>query len=259
MTNILSGRDKLSDTEIRNLGHSPYYYRLSLDLEAFHSEGKTPECFGNIIKLYEDKYQLQHYRGEDIAIKSHLAEYKIVIDDLICSSVIPQLAFLADLKEEVLLNFAKWTLYKPVLKDANIIFESRNIFSGPHAASLLSMCEKRKKWLLPLSSFLFVKAGKCKSGESDKYHSILVDVCRNAGVNFHPLTSTSLLETELLQKLWDLPFDAIEIEDVNQISIEKVLSLKILDKAVGPDLSIIFPCVLTCVYYRMKYGQEYKQ
>ena len=134
-------------------------------------------------------------------------------------------------------------------KNGTIVESPRKISSFYHYA--FNGAKDNLHTVLPMIEECILMEESVKAIES-RYRNLLLKVCDTFKVNYHPLTSEELLEKELLQKIWDLPFDKLTAKDIRQICLEHFRQFRFYSEWFT-EYNKVIPCVLLIAAYRYKY------
>lgn len=182
------------------------------------------------------------------------SKYEIIpkIEFLLPYIVDSEIRFLYNCSNDELLFLTNWLIYEEEdEKEKKITKRSRESISG--TAAFKSYYPSQLHKILPLIVNELLEFGSNVLSSRETYRGILIKVCDEFEVNYHPLITTQCLECELLKKVWDLPLKKLTLEDINQISIEKTRSISRTMDGIWSRASyrVIIPCVLIIAFYRL--------
>ena len=177
------------------------------------------------------------------------AQMKELLGMLIEATRSDELAFLGGCSQEELSTIHYWlTKEVKIEKDGSVTEKIREL-EPVFFDSFISSDNLGEKLVYIEESILRMDNEKAAK---DRYRSLLKKVCDQFEVNYHPLTETPLLERELLQKVWDLEFEKLTVEDIRQISLEKFRRFKFYTEWIT-NYSSAIPIVLLIASYRRKF------
>ena len=160
------------------------------------------------------------------------------------------LSFLAMCSNDELSSLTYWILTEAKLDKNGTLIESSRIIR-PYYLATLTEGKDDLHIVLPMIEESILMQENNKAIES-RYKSLLLKVCDSFRVNYHPLSSIEMLEKELLQKIWDLPFEKLTAKDIKQISLEQFRQFKFYTEW-STEYNMVIPCVLLIAAYRQKY------
>lgn len=205
-------------------------------------------CLSDLFEWRKQLLDISSKKGDSAFLSESLEYIDLFIE--LARAKDTSLSFLVMCSNDELSSLIYWILTEARLdKNGAVIQSPRKI--RPYYSATLTEAKDDLHEVLPMIEECILMEENNKALKS-RYRNLLLKVCDSFKVNYHPLSSIELLEQELLQKIWDLPFEKLTAMDIRQISLEQFRQFKFYTEW-STEYNMAIPCVLLIAAYRKKY------
>lgn len=204
----------------------------------------------NLSQFFEWKDRIQDIKKRNHSKLELLSESLESMDLLVELAQNRDLVFLKNCSNDELYSILYWLFTDARLDKDGTLKETPKMIPPYYATAFVNSKDNLSN-VLPMIEECFLMEESVKALQS-RYRNLLKKVCDSFHVNYHPQTDVELLEKELLQKVWDLPFEKLTVKDIKQISLEHFRNFKFYTEWTV-DYNKVIPCVLLIASYRQKY------